>query len=82
MVKKILLEGKKIGFSATEVFRKKIEKTEFKSSKDQDSIQTIKTDRLIIRAFRELGDPVGFTIAPNTSIFLGREVCRHQRGRY
>ncbi len=63
MVKKILLEGKKIGFSATEVFRKKIEKTEFKNSKDQNSIQTIKTDRLIVRAFRELGDPVGFTIS-------------------
>ena len=63
MIKKILEEGKKAGFSATEVFRKKIEKTIYKDENELRTIQTINTDRLIVRAFRESGEPVGFTIS-------------------
>ncbi len=63
MIKKILEEGKKVGFSAIEVFRKKTEKTIHKDENIQKTIHTINTDNIIIRAFRNTGSPVGFIIS-------------------
>ncbi len=63
MVDKILEEGRKTGFSTTEVFRKKTEKTVFIRQGNIQSEQTINTDRLVIRAFRETGAPLGFTVS-------------------
>jgi len=68
MIKKILEEGEKVGFSTTEVYRKKITKTQYTEKENFNSSHFINTDRIIIRAFREKGNPVGFTLStPNIS---------------
>jgi len=62
MIKPALSEGIKSGFSTVEVYKEKIEKQEFENFIDYNATHAIQIDRLIVRAFWDQGDPVGFCL--------------------
>lgn len=63
-IQSIIEQGKKIGFSTIEAFGEKVEKEEYENIIDY-KIQnhTVTTNRVITRAFWEVGDPVGFSLS-------------------
>ncbi len=63
MIETILKEGKKSGFSTVEVFRVIMEKQEYEKFIDYHATHSVKTDRIIVRAFWDFGDPVGFSLS-------------------
>jgi predicted Zn-dependent protease len=63
MIDMILEEGEKSGFAVTEVFRQKIDKKEHERFEDYRAAHSVSTDRLTVRAFWDVGDPVGFSLS-------------------
>jgi predicted Zn-dependent protease len=60
----LLSEGTKTGFSTVEAFGEKIAKQEYECFPDEPaSLHTVETQRVTVRAFREIGNPVGFTLS-------------------
>jgi hypothetical protein len=67
MIKTLLDQGKKTGFSTVEAFAETIEKHEYECFPDEPpSLHAIETQRVTVRAFWDSGDPVGFSLSkPN-----------------
>ncbi len=63
MIDAVLKQGKKSGFSEVEAYREKVEKNEYEQFFDYHADHSVKKDRLMVRAFWEYGDPVGFSLS-------------------
>lgn len=63
MIDTILNRGKMSGFSEVEVYREKTEKKEYEQFADYRADHSVQSDRLMVRAFWEYGDPVGFSLS-------------------
>ncbi|MCK4943761.1 MAG: hypothetical protein KAS65_09300, partial [Candidatus Aminicenantes bacterium] len=63
MIDAALKQGKKSGFSEVEAYREKVERNEYEQFFDYRADHSVKKDRLMIRAFWEYGDPVGFSLS-------------------
>src|SRR4030042_4509883 len=63
MINAVIEEGKKYGFSAIEVFRQRTEKKENERFVDYSAAHSVSLDRIIVRAFWDFGDPVGFSLS-------------------
>ena len=63
MIDSVLNQGKKAGFSEVEVYREKTEKNEYEQFVDYRADHSVQSDRLMVRAFWEYGDPVGFSLS-------------------
>ena len=63
MIDAALKQGKKSGFSEVEAYREKVERNEYEQFFDYHADHSVKKDRLMIRAFWEYGDPVGFSLS-------------------
>lgn len=63
MIDTVLKQGKKSGFSEVEAYREKVERNEYEQFFDYRADHSVKRDRLMVRAFWEYGDPVGFSLS-------------------
>ena len=63
MIKSVLKEGKKAGFSTVEAFQEKVEKREYENFIDYHASHSTRSNRMTIRAFWDSGDPVGFNLS-------------------
>ncbi len=64
MIETVLHQGQETGFSTVEAFREKTEAQEFESLVNgKVSHHAVLTDRISVRAFWDLGDPVGFQLS-------------------
>lgn len=63
MIDAVLNQGSKSGFSNVEVYREKMEKNEYEQFVDYRADHTVQSDRLMVRAFWEYGDPVCFSLS-------------------
>jgi predicted Zn-dependent protease len=60
----LLAEGTQTGFSTIEAFAEKIGKQEYECFPDEPpSLHATQTQKVTVRAFRDTGDPVGFTLS-------------------
>lgn len=60
----LLAEGANTGFSTVEVFAEKTGKQEYECFPDEPpSLHSTQTQKVTVRAFRDTGDPVGFTLS-------------------
>ena len=72
MIEAVFEAGLKSGFSVTEVFQEKTERKEYESFGGPESVHQAETDRLIVRAFWDTGDPVGFVLSAIDQKNVGR----------
>jgi predicted Zn-dependent protease len=60
----LLTEGTNTGFSTVEAFAEKTGKQEYECFPDEPpSLHSTQTQKVTVRAFRDTGDPVGFTLS-------------------
>lgn len=63
MIRSIVKEGEKNGFTTIDVFQEKIHKEEFEYFTDYNAQHTSRADTISVRAFWDQGDPVGFIVS-------------------
>ena len=63
MLDTVLKTGKEAGFSTVEAFGEKIWRWESEGSDQPLSAHEVQSNRLLARAFRETGDPLGFSLS-------------------
>jgi predicted Zn-dependent protease len=59
----VLKSGKEAGFSTVEAFGEKIWRRESDGSDQPLSVHEVQSNRLLARAFRDTGDPLGFSLS-------------------
>ncbi len=62
MIKAVVTEGIKAGFSAVEVFQERISQQEFEKFVDYTAAHSLNFNRIKVRSFWDTGDPMGFSL--------------------
>lgn len=62
MIRTVVTEGLKAGFSAVDVFEEKVNQQEFENFVDYTATHCLKINRIKVRSFWDTGDPMGFSL--------------------